>query len=213
MPVILASQRWVSKTPHGHVTETLDQSWAHFCTALGWSLIPAFTGQDERKLFESLQPHALLLTGGNDLSQVNTDPLCAGRDSWEKRLLDEALKRKLPVIGICRGMQFLVASLGGSLVAIDGHAAEKHAIVAAPEVPKDLDAQWFTRDFVPSFHDWGVSDLPAGMKALAFDIEGHVEACISECWQALGLLWHPERNPESDERDIALIQQFLALAA
>lgn len=40
---------------------------------------------------------------------------CPARDAMEARLLDLALAADKPVLGICRGIQFLNAHLGGTL--------------------------------------------------------------------------------------------------
>ncbi len=71
----------------------------------------------------------LMLTGGADL-----DPALYGaphdgvgrvdlaRDELERTAWDEALRRRVPVLGICRGLQAINVFMGGSLVRhLDGH--------------------------------------------------------------------------------------------
>ena len=65
----------------------------------------------------------ILLTGGHDVDPriYGEEPIpkcgaaCVERDSMEKELLDQALEKDMPVLGICRGIQFLNAYLGGTL--------------------------------------------------------------------------------------------------
>lgn len=65
----------------------------------------------------------LVITGGRDLDpagygqppHAETDQPDATRDAWEFALLAEALRRRLPVLGICRGAQVLNVALGGTL--------------------------------------------------------------------------------------------------
>jgi putative glutamine amidotransferase len=75
---------------------------------------------------------ALLLTGGNDISQEYLrqpvpDPsvLEKGdlpRDKWEFAAVQNALDRGLPILAICKGMQLLNVALGGTLrLDIAGH--------------------------------------------------------------------------------------------
>ena len=76
----------------------------------------------------------LLLTGGADVHPRRygeaPDPaagllLNEARDDLDFPLLDEALSRDLPVVGICRGLQVLNVACGGSLLQhVDGHRAE-----------------------------------------------------------------------------------------
>ncbi len=75
---------------------------------------------------------ALLLTGGNDISQEYLrqpvpDPslLEKGdlpRDAWEFAAIQNAIERGLPIFAICKGLQVLNVALGGSLrLDIRGH--------------------------------------------------------------------------------------------
>jgi putative glutamine amidotransferase len=75
---------------------------------------------------------ALLLTGGNDISQEYLrqpvpDPSILEkadhpRDQWEFAAVQNALDRGLPIFAICKGMQLLNVALGGTLrLDIPGH--------------------------------------------------------------------------------------------
>ncbi len=65
----------------------------------------------------------LLLTGGGDIAPDRfgeaRHPLCGQpdlmRDEMEWTLCEEALRRDLPLLGICRGVQLLACVLGGTL--------------------------------------------------------------------------------------------------
>ena len=76
----------------------------------------------------------LLLTGGADVHPSRygelPDPnagllLNEARDAVDFPLLDAALTRDLPVVGICRGLQVLNVACGGTLLQhVEGHRAE-----------------------------------------------------------------------------------------
>ena len=65
----------------------------------------------------------LLFTGGQDVSPYiyNEEPLnettscCEKRDSMELLVLNLAISSDIPVLGICRGIKFINAALGGTL--------------------------------------------------------------------------------------------------
>jgi putative glutamine amidotransferase len=80
------------------------------------------------------QMDGLLLTGGSDITpeflrQKNVDPnlidkedLDPKRDQWEFDAISKAIKRELPILAICRGIQVLNVALGGTLrLDIPGH--------------------------------------------------------------------------------------------
>lgn len=68
----------------------------------------------------------LLITGGPDLDpamygqkpdpRANLKMAPRGYDAWQKSMLEAALKLKLPIRGICRGMQLLNVLKGGTLL-------------------------------------------------------------------------------------------------
>ena len=80
---------------------------------------------DDREVIRQMtdQCDGFLLTGGQDVSPElygeKRLPQCGEcspeRDRMEKMLLEEVLHKNIPVLGICRGIQFLNAALGGTL--------------------------------------------------------------------------------------------------
>ena len=99
----------------------------------------------------------LLLTGGHDVSPAlygqSPLPVCGAcspeRDRMESILLRLAMAENKPVLGICRGLQFMNAALGGSLwqdlpsqhpSGISHHGAPPydrpvHAVTVLPDTP------------------------------------------------------------------------------
>mgnify|MGYP001255673783 CR=1 FL=1 len=66
----------------------------------------------------------IVLTGGEDINPLEYNdssnlPLCGPidfyRDTLERNLFDFALKNKIPLVGICRGMQMINVALDGTL--------------------------------------------------------------------------------------------------
>ncbi|HNT52570.1 MAG TPA: gamma-glutamyl-gamma-aminobutyrate hydrolase family protein [Candidatus Syntrophosphaera sp.] len=120
-------------------------------------------------------------------------------------LLETALELKVPVLGICAGMQLLNVFFGGALIQhiqeLDAHFGEKYHPV------KILGGRWLPQIFgrdeitVNSNHHQGVDPkrIGKGLTIVARTEDGMIEALEYETEQmVLGIQWHPERivDPE-----------------
>jgi gamma-glutamyl-gamma-aminobutyrate hydrolase PuuD len=145
---------------------------------------------------------------------VDTRP---GRDEHEKVLIRAALDQDLPLLAICRGLQMLNVTLGGTLqqhlpdvVAHDEHRPSS-AIFGTTEVkvePGTLTARLFgERTSVRCYHHQALDTVAPGLRVTARAGDGTVEAAEVDGHDfALGVQWHPEENPDD-------LRLFTALTA
>jgi putative glutamine amidotransferase len=151
----------------------------------------------------------LVIAGGPDVEPVRygaerdalTGPPARARDAWELALIEAALEARVPLLGICRGMQLLNVALGGTLVQhLDGHAEVvgvfgRHSV---KPVPGTLYAGVVPEETaVPTYHHQAVDRLGAGLVVSAHAGDGTVEAVElpSGGW-VLGVQWHPEMGED-----------------
>ena len=187
--------------------DCLDQRWAALTFHLGYFPVPLPNIVIEQVpfLFSSLQLDGILFSGGNSIASLDSsaDDLAPERDLFEKAILNEAIKRNIPIIGICRGMQLINVELGGYLTPISGHVAEDHFIKHIEKRPMP--------ERVNSYHNWTIPQdgLATKLTPIALDLEGNVEAfeCIGK--NLLGVMWHPERENPFNPLDIELIKKYL----
>ncbi|MFK0171312.1 gamma-glutamyl-gamma-aminobutyrate hydrolase family protein [Streptomyces sp. NPDC090306] len=151
----------------------------------------------------------LVIAGGPDVEPVRygaaadprTGPPARARDTWELALIEAALAARVPLLGICRGMQLLNVALGGTLVQhVEGHARTvgvfgRHPVVPVPGTLYAAIAPEETS--VPAYHHQAVDRLGAGLTASAHATDGTVEAVElpSSDW-VLGVQWHPEMGED-----------------
>jgi len=151
---------------------------------------------------------ALLITGGPDV-----DPLVYGherhprtgeadhrRDALEVALVTSAMRRGMPVLGICRGCQLVAAALGGSLEQhVDGHFVfdrphEKvHEVDVVPG--SRLEAVIGSgRHGVNSLHHQAVAD-PGPELVISAHLAGLdlIEGVEHPSAPVLAVQWHPEK--------------------
>jgi putative glutamine amidotransferase len=143
--------------------------------------------------------HGVVLSGGNDLAAFGGN--APERDATESVLLREAEERGLPVIGICRGFQFLAHHAGGKVVAIDGHVRSRH------------DIRGSVNREVNSFHNWGVSRCGEGWETYAMATDGTIEFAGCPARRQWGIMWHPEREPAFVGDDLDLFRRLLGETA
>ncbi|MFJ3643081.1 gamma-glutamyl-gamma-aminobutyrate hydrolase family protein [Streptomyces sp. NPDC090108] len=148
----------------------------------------------------------LVVAGGPDVDPARygavrsplTGPPAPERDAWELALIGAALAARVPLLGVCRGMQLLNVALGGTLVQhLDGHAEVVGAYGSHPvkPVPGTLYAGIAPEETpVPTYHHQAVERLGAGLVPCAHAADGTVEAVElpAERGWVLGVQWHPE---------------------
>ncbi|WP_330456807.1 gamma-glutamyl-gamma-aminobutyrate hydrolase family protein [Streptomyces sp. NBC_00820] len=148
----------------------------------------------------------LVVAGGPDVDpgrygaerSALTGPPAPERDAWELALIGAALAARVPLLGVCRGMQLLNVALGGTLVQhLDGHAEIVGAYGRHPvkPVPGTLYAAIAPEETsVPTYHHQAVERLGEGLVPSAYAVDGTVEAVElpPERGWVLGVQWHPE---------------------
>jgi putative glutamine amidotransferase len=169
----------------------------------------------------------LLISGGPDL-----DPAVYGQaphprlgpdvdrvsDEYEQALLRAAAERDLPLLGICRGLQALNVSRGGTLHQhVDGHLQTRDAF--EPEhlvrVTGGSLLHWLTDHdglAVNSFHHQAADRIGDGLEVCAVAPDGTVEAlwdpAASFC---LAVQWHAEMMTHRAEQ-AALVEGLVNAA-
>ena len=140
----------------------------------------------------------LIITGGDNIG------LFEKRDKTELLLLEFMVNKKLPVIGICRGMQLIHHYYGGNIITgnnsfVKEHRATNHKVLIKGEIVK-----------VNSYHDCKIEEktLSNNLSILATNVkDSSVEAFVGE--KLLGLMWHPERDVQFSKFTKQLIIKFL----
>ena len=177
-------------------------------------ILPPFEETDA--LIQALESiDGLLLTGGADINPLylNEEPIKElhginpRRDYQELMLTKLAADRQIPILGICRGIQTLMAALGGTLYQdihsqMEGtrikHDQDLDRSYASHTVTIEKDTllhRLFQTDTlaVNSFHHQAVKEVAPGFQVCAYSTDGVIEAVESTAYKSvLGVQWHPE---------------------
>ena len=147
----------------------------------------------------------LVIPGGRDVSpkfygekiQSRTQSPDNHRDRLEIAFVNEALKRDIPILGICRGHQVLNVAMGGTLIQhINGHVGHNHRVQIMNGTRhfghiKNHDLK------VNSLHHQAIKDLAPGLRIAAVGMEDNVIEAVEgkEHSFVVGVQWHPEMSP------------------
>ena len=175
-----------------------------------------------------------LFTGGQDVApqlyrealKPTCGELCPARDTLERELLNRALEQDKPILGICRGLQFLNVALGGTLYqdlptehpsGIE-HSMKPpydqaaHMVRILPDTPLAALLQKTDLD-VNSCHHQGVKTLSPRLRAAAAAEDGLVEAAwMPDKHFVLAVQWHPEFSYQKDPASLHLFEAFVKAA-
>ena len=173
---------------YGEIRFSLDSAWFELLSLISNQItilpITPHITNEQLKSFD-----LIVFSGGNDVSSVNASKLSRLRDNVEKKIFDCAVLNSIPVVGVCRGMQFLNEQLGGSLVHIKDHVNKSHTLESF--------ASWIPKmRLYNSFHSWGITEDTIGSSLVpcAFsDNNMYIEAFSHISLPIRAVMWHPER--------------------
>ncbi len=208
---------------------TPDENYENYIEALSKLGAEGFASLEETDLemadglilpgsFQDMNPK---LWGAEDLHCSNDVNDELDRIQWA--LLEQAVAVSKPVLGICRGMQFINVFFGGTLIqdlpCKKHHGArepERYHMVHIPEGNR-LYELYGALSEVNSRHHQGAGIIGEGLKVSAMWMEEEdvvVEAVEHKTLPIIGLQWHPERmilfgDEAQQENGRLLLEQWL----
>ena len=201
MRVVAVSQRVDVFADRRERRDSLDQNIVHFLLASGFMAVPVpniFTTESNSNVsrryldafMNRVMPHALFLSGGNDIGEIPE------RDETEFWMLEYAEQKKLPMLGICRGMQIMAHRAGASLEPIMGHRRTRHKI--SGEICGNVN----------SYHNIVLSTCPKDFQVISRSEDGSIEAIRHRNLPWEGWMWHPEREANFENSDVQRLRSL-----
>ena len=143
---------------------------------------------------------ALVLTGGGDVDPAwyggsgpaeDVDP---ERDAAEIAVVRAAEQARIPVLGVCRGLQILAVAYGGTLQGGLDHRAPEHGHDVRTRPGSVIASLLGPRARTSALHTQAVLDPGPNWRATAWADDGTVEAIEPAVAGSpvLGVQWHPE---------------------
>lgn len=165
----------------------------------------------------------IVFSGGNDLDpsawgeerHPMAKPIDPLREQFERALIAEIEKRKLPTLGICLGSQLMNVHRGGTLHQfipdlgieqtiehrrLDGTWSARHDVQIDPDATIAR-AMGTTQVKSNTSHKQSIRDVGQGLRVIATSPDGIVEGVEDPTlplW--VGVQWHPERQHDEPEQ-------------
>lgn len=178
----------------------------------------------------------LILSGGPDVHPEKFgkgfDTLRCSIDGWrdtlEFALIEKAKKLKLPVLGICRGLQILNVAYGGSLIVDIPEDVENNIIhqdttsnevfhsISIEENCYIYEISGLKEGVVNSNHHQAIDRLANKFKATSFTEDGIIESIEFKDYKnkhfLLAVQWHPERLEKTKKLSTPIAESFINAA-
>lgn len=164
----------------------------------------------------------ILFMGGGDIEAKwfgqEQSPLAGTpnlkRDEFEMLLFELALERRLPIMGICRGLQLINIGLGGDLyqdlpteyptTPLINHSRPDSEWAGVHDVIIEKDSRLFKvlqeqKVCVNSTHHQAIAQLGKTLRVTARSSDGVIEAIESDTYPIASVQFHPERLAFGDD--------------
>jgi gamma-glutamyl-gamma-aminobutyrate hydrolase PuuD len=187
---------------------TINQRFGELIVEAGGVPVATDAWADPEQLLERVD--GVVINGGGDVDAARygaerhpaADRPDPRRDEFEFALVQGAIERGLPLLGVCRGIQLINVALGGDLIQhLPDVTDMNHRVVEWDRPAHEIEiepgsaiaaALGATRVSVNSVHHQAVGRLGDGLRASARARDGTIEAIEDSTGLVVGIQWHPE---------------------
>ena len=198
-PKIGISLRIVKAPNYEENRDALSHDWILFFEKLNF--IPVFIPNklvNVSEFLDEMNVDGLILSGGDNIGDFPE------RDSIEKAIIDYGIKKKLPLFGVCRGMQIINNYFGGTIITTSDqkHVNTSHTVkIVNTSSHQILDSKSIE---VNSFHNNLINSnvLSKDLEPFALATDNTVEGFFHKSLPIVGVMWHPERSQNETNKEI-----------
>ncbi len=191
-PNIGISLRITNAKDYDEKRDSLSHDWPKLMEELGINIVFIPNSlKNIRSYLSELNLSGFIISGGDNIGD-NVE-----RDKTEIEMIKFAMKNKIPLFGVCRGMQIINKFFDGTISTSEksNHVGKYHNI--------NIINQNFFKFFknkntkVNSFHNNLIYNENLGSDLIPFATiseDGTVEGFFHKLFPIIGVMWHPERQ-------------------
>ncbi len=203
MKRVIVTQRVDVVIEYKERRDAIDQLWVNFLLSI--DIFPIFISNNMNYVEYVLNNEnidGVLFTGGNSLLKYSGN--APERDCVEKFILEWAIEMNIPVLGVCRGMQFIQDFFGIPLKKINNHVSVCHTLHVEKGLRLSADIELIPN--ANSYHNFGTDKSNGELRTVAHSLDGIVMAVEHRNKSIFGIMWHCERNYPFREGDRNLVR-------
>lgn len=206
MKKIAITQRLIKNKNYKETREALDIKYCEMIHSCGFIPVILPYEINFKKYFENIGINGVILSSGNDLYIFNKNELSKKRDKFEKKLLKYCIESKIPVFGICRGMQLIADFFGSTFKRVSSEVKTKSNLVVNESSIYSKYLKKF--DKVNSYHNFTIKNLNNSLIISSINERQVIKSIEHSKHKIFGQMWHSERELKFDKRNLNLIKNF-----
>ena len=197
MKKILITQRFEKIGKFKEKRDNIDIRFVNFFNKIGYLplLIPN-NYQVLRNMLEKTKFDGIVLSPGGNPKLKDI------RKQIEEKLINYSIKKKIPLLGVCRGAQSINIFFKGNIKKINNHVRKKKYVYFKENEIKHE---------VRCFHDYAIYEktLSNKFQIVGYTLDGSIEIFKMKTNKIMGIMWHPERIKSISATDKKIIKNFL----
>ncbi len=170
-----------------------------------FNAFPVFLYPGQKNFYDVLSVcQGFIITGGDDIDPKYFNEENEGstgvnqeNDLLDQKIINYAIKKQIPLLGICRGMQAINIFMGGTIYQNVGYGDKEHLIEIVDHLPF-LKQKVYK---VNSFHHQKVKDLAENLLVFAKN-KDTIEGFYHKYLPIIGVQWHPELDLQPLNHDL-----------
>ena len=206
------TQREIRLDKQKETYDSLDQNWFRFTDKCGIDLtvvpnkilnINNFIKKNRIKgfIFSGGGP----ITKNLGLDKKKNNNINAYRDIAETRIFKICKEKKIPILGVCRGMQSINILLNGGLTKMSGFVNKNNYLKSFKLIYKK---KYRVENSIKSFHDYSITESLLGKNLIPIYFSGKsIQMIKSKNEKIMGIMWHPERG-ELKKTNVNIFKKF-----
>lgn len=183
----------IKKNKFGKINYILENNWTKYFHKKKINLIPVNYKNQNKKKLDHFNPIGIILSGGNDLKTIYKKKENLIREKNDKFILKYGLKKKIPILAVCYGFQFIAKFYNSKLVKIKNHIRKFHTLEIKKKFP------FKKKIIVNSFHNFGFYSLSNIFSNIIKTNDGSIEIARIKKKKILCFMFHPERKNKSQK--------------